>query len=406
MGNGGGHGSAVLLLVLLSLLLLSLGHETVWGQEPERSREQELEQELERGSEQEEVSVERAYQWMLKDVSDGEMDRFLEETLSQEVTFQELVVGLLKGEEKLDGGYVLSLFRSAFLREIAQNGRYLVHLCGIWLMSAAFSGLSRLVENGGASRMGNYVLLTLAGLVVFRGYQVTGEIAVSFVKQVTDFMRVLLPLFFVVVVAARGATSALAFHEFLMLAVYVVETIILKLILPLCGVYVVLRLVNQILGEDRFSKMGELIRGIVLGSVKWLFVLMMGLNAIQGIITPAADQFRRSTLHRTISSIPGVGNLVGGAADVVTGSAILIKNGVGAAALLLIVLIVATPLIQLYACFLSYKLTAALMQPLGSSEMVHLVETGADGAFLLIKCTFGVAALLFLTLAMVTIASG
>lgn len=53
-----------------------------------------------------------------------------------------------------------------------------------------------------------------------------------------------------------------------------------------------------------------------------------------------------------------------------------------------------------------YKLTVAFIQPVSDRRMVNMVETMSDAAALLIKCVSAAAALFFLTMAVLTVATG
>ena len=74
------------------------------------------------------------------------------------------------------------------------------------------------------------------------------------------------------------------------------------------------------------------------------------------------DSLRKSALTRTAEALPWIGNAVGGAAEIVLGTAVLIKNGIGMAGAVIAVLICAVPVIQMLVLAFLYKLAAALVQ--------------------------------------------
>ena len=273
-------------------------------------------------------------------------------------------------------------------------------------MAALFTNFTKVLDKGSAAQIGFYILFLLLIAVLLRSFSVTYEIASSLLNQMTRFMKVLLPAFFVTIIAAKGANTALIFYQIILVSIYMVETLLLKFVLPLCNVYVVINLINQISKEDLFSKMGELLKNIIVWAVKWLFAFVMGINAVHSIIAPAVDQFKNSVFSKTISAIPGIGSTMGGISDVVIGSGVLIKNGVGTAILILLSLLILTPMVKLFCCMLMYKLTAALIQPVSDKRMINMVDAVSLGTGLLIKCVSSVAALFFLTMAVLTVAAG
>ena len=77
---------------------------------------------------------------------------------------------------------------------------------------------------------------------------------------------------------------------------------------------------------------------------------------------------------RTAEAVPWVGDLMGGTAEILTGTVILIKNGIGMAGAVVALVICATPLLQMVITALMYKLAAALVQPVGQTD--HLLYPG------------------------------
>ena len=66
-------------------------------------------------------------------------------------------------------------------------------------------------------------------------------------------------------------------------------------------------------------------------TLRMLLAVVCGFHMVQGLISPAADAFRTMSVSRGIEAIPGVGDAGSSATELVLGSAMLIKNGMGAA---------------------------------------------------------------------------
>lgn len=343
---------------------------------------------------------------VLDEIDDTQINEMLSEMFAQKMDFKVMVMQLLNGEKKLDADSLLELVKTVFLYQLDENKKSLVTVFLLCVMAALFTNFTKVLDKGSVAQIGFYILFLLLIAVLLRSFSVTYEIASSLLNQMTRFMKVLLPAFFVTIIAAKGANTALIFYQIILVSIYMVETLLLKFVLPLCNVYVVINLINQISKEDLFSKMGELLKNIIVWAVKWLFAFVMGINAVHSIIAPAVDQFKNSVFSKTISAIPGIGSTMGGISDVVIGSGVLIKNGVGTAILILLFLLILTPMVKLFCCMLMYKLTAALIQPVSDKRMINMVDAVSLGTGLLIKCVSSVAALFFLTMAVLTVAAG
>lgn len=343
---------------------------------------------------------------MLDEIDDSTINEMLNEMFDEKISFNVMVKQLLNGETEFNGKTVMEMIKTVLFKELSENKNSLIAVFLLCVMSALFANFTKVLEKGSVAEIGFYIIYLLLIAILFRSFSITFEIASSLLTQMTKFMKVLLPAFFVTVVAAKGASTALIFYEFILMTIYIVEFLLLKFALPLCSMFVVINLINQISKEDLFSKMAELIKQAVLWIIKWLFAIVMGINAIHSILAPALDEFKNSVFNKTVSAIPGIGNTLGGVSDVVIGSGVLIKNGVGGAILILLALLICTPLLKLCCCMLMYKVTVALIQPVSDKRMVNMVGTVGDGALLLIKCVSSVSALFFLTMAILTLAAG
>jgi len=343
--------------------------------------------------------------YMLDSIDDEEVNEMLDEIFSYDIDFKTMVSQIIKGELPLNSDTIFELLKQVLLAEINENKKSLLAVFMLCVMAALFTNFTKVLESGNVADIGFYILYLLLVAILLKSFQITFSIASNVILQMTSFMKVLLPTFFVTVVAAKGANTALIFYEFILTAIYTVEVVLQKFVLPLCNVYVIVNLINQISKEDLFSKMAELLRQIILWIIKWLFAIVMGINIVHSIITPAVDEFKGSMLNKALSSVPGVGNTFGGMSDVVIGSGVLIKNGVGVAILILLVMLTITPIVKIFVCMLLYRLTAALIQPVSDKRMLCCVETTAKGSYLLLKCVVTTMSLLFLTMAIITVAT-
>ena len=102
-----------------------------------------------------------------------------------------------------------------------------------------------------------------------------------------------------------------------------------SILLPAIHIYMLVRVLNDLSLEGYLTKFAELIELCVSWSLKTLLACVVGINVIQGMISPAIDSVKRSILTRGAEAIPGVGDALGGMAEVAVGTAVLVKNGIG-----------------------------------------------------------------------------
>jgi stage III sporulation protein AE len=97
--------------------------------------------------------------------------------------------------------------------------------------------------------------------------------------------------------------------------------------------------------------------------------------------------------------------MVSGTVDTVMGCALLIKNGVGAIAILILVSVLARPLVILAAGIFVFRLAAAVSQPAADERTVRLFSNAAETVSLLFACVVSAGCMMAVTM-LVFIASG
>ena len=133
---------------------------------------------------------------------------------------------------------------------------------------------------------------------------------------------------------------------------------------------------------------------------------MIGLNVIQGLLSPAIDAVKRSVLTKGTGAIPIIGDAISGTAEVVFGTAVLIQNGIGVIGMIVCLVICLAPLIQMAVTALLYQVIAALIQPISDKRMVETVSSIADGSKMLLRIVFTTGVLFLLTIAVVAATTG
>lgn len=126
-----------------------------------------------------------------------------------------------------------------------------------------------------------------------------------------------------------------------------------------------------------------------------------GLKCDPGADQPAIDSIKQSAITRGAEAIPGIGDAIGGVTEVVLGTAVLIKNGIGMTGAVICIALCVGPLVQIGCIVIMYKLTAALIQPVSDKRIVGCVESVGDGCRLLMRVVFTTALLFLLTIVIV-----
>ncbi len=316
-----------------------------------------------------------------------DIDSWLEEIYgkrSDHPRFADLVKNLASGDAEAAVRTIRSLLYAAFAEEIGRSAQIAGQILAFGLLGAVFVHFSQRFSLTRIEVVGNlfrYLLLFGVLAAAFQeGVTLTGEI----LKRQTEFMKVLLPAYGVAAVWAGSGTTAAAWMQVILFLIACVENFYRKLLIPFSQIYVLLVLVGNLSGEDMLSGMTALIRDMARWGTRSLAGVVLGFQVVQGMVLPYADSLQTAGIRKLLQFVPGIGAGVGTAARMVLGAGVLIKNAVGAAGVIVLVMISAAPLIKLAVIVVIYRLTAAVLQPVGEKRIAAAVCGVAEGEQLLL----------------------
>ncbi len=338
------------------------------------------------------------------DLSD--IDEIMSGTDYNSESFSDMVKRLMSGESE---GVFLEMFNMAgdkLFGEIRYNRESIVKVVLIAIAAAMLSKLSSIFMNNKMSDMGFFSVYTLLLVVLLSAFSVNTKVAADIVGLLLDFMKCLVPAFFMAVGAACGLTASMGLYEIALVSIMAVEYIVLNFVIPAINVYIVILLLNNILEEDYLSKFATVIETIIEWLIKIIPSVALAINLIGSIVLPSIDYTKSKGYRKIFSLIPGIGQGVDSFVEIVAGSGTLIKNAIGGAALICIIVIVAVPVIKLLIFSFMYKITAAVVQPVSDKRVTSSVEVMAKGASLLYRAVLACGLLFFLTIGIVCLGTG
>ena len=319
-----------------------------------------------------------------------------------DLSFSDLVLELLQG--KLPSG-ISGLWGEVWRLLFSYLGgqkQLAVQILLIALFSAVCTNFIRVFENSQIADISFYMMYLLIGTLLIGAFAEMQALTVNTLKSLFQFVTLLLPAYVVTIVFSAGSVSALGFYELTLLSVHILQLLFIKMVLPLIQIYVVFLFFNQLTREDLFSQASEFLKTLLEWILKTTTAILVGLQTIQCLVAPAVDTLKNSTAHRIVKALPGVGGLMDSAAETIAGSALVIKNAVGVAGMIVVLLICLLPFLKLGLSVLLFRLLCAMLQPISEKRMVDCIRSFSDGVMLLMKTMLAGLAVFLVSLAMIT----
>ncbi|MDO4305517.1 MAG: stage III sporulation protein AE [Eubacteriales bacterium] len=381
---------------------LRLFHGMVRGVEVQASSltgdgEEDAREEQESAGEQE-TSVQELQKELLTEMDFTEIQNMIDEMLGDSsFSFSEAVTGLLTGEEVFSKEAVQEFLRGLFFSRFEQEKGMFARILLLILLAAVFSNFAAVFENGQIGEISFYVVYLLLFMLLmetFSGMSMSLSDTLSWISQ---FMKGLAPAYFLAVTASVGTSTAVVFYEGVLLLVWLIQWILLTVFLPAVNLYILIRLVNHLSREEMLGKLAELLNTAIEWGLRSILGLTVGLQVVRSLVTPVMDALKRSALGKTASALPGIGNAVNMVTELVVTSAVLVRNCLGVAFLVVFLLSAAGPVIHYGLMSFGYRFLAAVSQPVSDKRMVECLSTMGDGCALLLRMLFTAEVMCMLT---------
>jgi stage III sporulation protein AE len=166
----------------------------------------------------------------------------------------------------------------------------------------------------------------------------------------------------------------------------VVEKILLNVVLPGIRIYFLIVVLNQINQKDRFSKLASLIKQGLQLILKAVVTGIIGLNMMKSILLPVYENAKYNVLQKGLSVVPG-GSSLSGLSTILVGAGVLIKNSVGLAAVVVLLVLASVPLLKIFIFYVIYKVILALIQPISDNRILAGIQGAADSTGVLFRAT-------------------
>ncbi|MCI9428240.1 MAG: hypothetical protein HFI81_10930 [Eubacterium sp.] len=342
---------------------------------------------------------------LMEELDFSELGSFLEKNNGTDLSFEEVVKALFTGGElpyETIGEYIKSLALSGF----AEQKQLVLKILALCLAFSILKTYTKNFSNSYVSEICFFLCYCFLMGMLFESFSVMNETVLQTVETMTGFMRVLVPVFCSAMSYSLNFQSSAVAYSLVFTAIYLVEWMIRYLLAPLAQIYVIMEFLNYLMEEERFKRISELTSGAVRILLKAAITFILGINMIQGMVAPALDRLTGNSIAKTIQMAPVIGNVANGMGQIFLSSGIVIKNCIGAAALVVLIVICAVPFLKMALFAMIYKFLAAVLEPVADKRLSGGMNGIANGGMLYLKILNACLMLFFLTIALITAATG
>lgn len=333
-----------------------------------------------------------------------QLERFLEEVnqtwegYGPEISLKDFLA-VYSGRE--DGKYSVTailggLFRY-LIREVVANAGLLGQLVVLAIVAALLQHMQNAFASDATGKLAQTVVyLALVGIAV-TGFGLAAATAQQVMERLSGFMLAMLPTLLAVLAGMGGVTSAAVFHPLMITLTSTASSIMVTIVFPLIFLSAVLDIVSGLHEHLKLTSLAELLRQGALYTLSLMFTLFLGIVSIKGMVAAVSDGLTLKTAKFAISNfVPVVGKMFSDASELIFGSTILLKNGLGLVGAVAVFFITAFPLLKILSLVWVYQLAGAVVQPVGADQIGKMLSTMAKSLQLIFASVAVVALMFFL----------
>ena len=165
---------------------------------------------------------------------------------------------------------------------LLQTGKKnLIHILLIAMIAAFMNQFAGTLQNRQVASVGFYMIYMLLAALTVAAFDMVLKWVESGIRNITAFMGVFYPVYFLAVAVAKGSVTGVAFYNLVLFLIYAVEIIIENVLLPMVRVYMIIRILNFLGPEDMLEKLSEFLEIVIRWTLKTALACVIGANLIQ-----------------------------------------------------------------------------------------------------------------------------
>ena len=337
----------------------------------------------------------------------SDIQKIIDDSVVSDHTFDfgEYVSNLIQNKDAFSVTNMFAGLKDGIMAEMKGNLSVLGRLIAIAIIAAIFTNFATVFMDNQVAETGFYITYIVLFTIIITSFRTVSSLTITTVDNVLTFVKMLVPTYFLAVTVSTGAASSVIFYEFTLIVISLVNTILIRLVVPAIYVYLIILLADNLSKEDKLSKLAKTLGTGIKWVIRSLVVLVIGFNAIQSLIAPVADGVKRSLFVKMGGAIPGVGNLLSGVTETVLGASLLLKNAIGVAGLIAIILICAMPIVKLIIYYFIYRICESVVQPISDKRIMKCIGACSEAVSMMLQVVIVSAILFIISITIVTVST-
>lgn len=266
-------------------------------------------------------------------------------------------------------------FIKYIFQELWMNGKLLGAIIILTVFSMILENIQSAFEKNSVSKVAYAITYLVILILAINSFHSAMGYAKEAISNMVHFMMALIPLVLALMASIGNITSVSLFHPLIIFLVNTSGILIYSVVFPLLFFSSILGIISTFSDQYKVTQLSLLFRNVSIGLLGIFLTIFLGVVSVQGATSAVVDGVTIKTAKFVTGNfVPVVGKMFTDATDTVIGASLLVKNTVGLAGVMILILIAAFPALKILTIALIFNVSAALLQPLGNSSVIDCLN--------------------------------
>ena len=317
-------------------------------------------------------------------------------------SLKDTIKDIAQGEQKLTFDDAVRLITQRVFSALTGVLPIVVSIVGISLITSLLNGLtSGFLSNPTKELIGFVSYCAIAVIILTRAMSLVNDTA-AIIGTIKQFMQLVFPILLTIITVVGGANSSAVFQPMMSVLTTSITTFVVQIIMPMVVVVIVFTMISSLSNGVKLSKLTSFFSSGIKYSLTAVFSLFVTFLTAQGLTGGIIDTVSIKTAKFAMQSyVPIVGGYLSDGFDLMMASFVLIKNSLGLISLFALLIMIASPLVNIIVFSLGLKLASGIIEPIGDSKISKMIFDLSKNVNILLAIILGVAFMFVTTITLI-----
>jgi stage III sporulation protein AE len=325
----------------------------------------------------------------------GQLDR-MQGVPDDLLNLKPLIQRIASGQFRYMGSDILSYLLDSAKQPLSDALLLFGELLLLIVVSGVLAQLTNAFSSEGAAKIANLVVYAAAAIVIVNALVGAVKTTNGAIEGLLNVSQGVFPVLSMMLAATGGLASTAVLQPAWSIVINTASWLTREALIPAALYGGALAVVGNLTDKGLLKELGSLVRGAgvwIAGAVMTVFV---AIAAIQGSAAVSYDGISfRAAKYAVDSMVPYIGGMFSDMADTFVGCTLLVRNAVGMAGLLMMVVAIIRPLLLALGVYFAFKLAAAMSGAFESKQLCAVMNESAKVVMLLVVVMMMCFAMLF-----------